>query len=73
MAIRPYGEFYVFHADPHELRNLYAERRPELVAMSLEAFVKVIDETEDLVHPSFHRFTGTVPGTGRATDRRAYI
>ena len=57
------GELYDLAEDPHELRNLHADR-PEVVAGLRAKFYAKLDETEDFVHPSYLRFSGHDPDTG---------
>ena len=61
---KDYGELYDVRADPHELDNLFAQR-PEKVADMQALYHRVLDATEDTVHPTYQRFSGLDPATGR--------
>ncbi|MBN1675297.1 MAG: sulfatase-like hydrolase/transferase [Kiritimatiellae bacterium] len=61
---KPYGELYDLREDPYELNNLHAER-PDKAAEMRAAFYALLDATEDFRHPSYKRFSGTDPASGR--------
>jgi arylsulfatase A-like enzyme len=60
---KPRGELYDLADDPHELHNLYQDR-PDLVAELRAQFYAKLDETEDVAHPKYMRFSGRDPETG---------
>ena len=61
---KDYGELYDLREDPYELNNLYAER-PNVVARMRAQYNAVLDATEDFIHPTYPRFTGVDPATGK--------
>jgi arylsulfatase len=61
---KPYGELYHLTEDPHELNNLYAERPDVRDRMTLD-YYRHLDAIEDFKHPTYARFTGTDPATGK--------
>jgi arylsulfatase len=63
-AAKPYGELYHLSEDPHELNNLYAER-PDVVERMTGDYYSHLDSIEDFKHPTYARFTGTDPATGK--------
>ncbi|MBT3375960.1 MAG: sulfatase-like hydrolase/transferase [Lentisphaerae bacterium] len=60
---KPHGELYNVSSDPHELRNLYTDR-PDIVTRMRQRYYDTLDATEDLVHPTYQRFSGVDPETG---------
>jgi arylsulfatase A-like enzyme len=63
-ANKPYGELYHLTEDPHELNNLYGER-PDVRERMTQDYYRHLDAIEDFKHPSYARFTGTDPATGK--------
>ncbi len=63
-AGKPYGELYHLAEDPHELNNLYDER-PDVRDRMTQDYYRHLDAIEDFRHPTYARFTGTDPATGK--------
>ncbi len=61
---KPYGELYHLTEDPHELNNLYDELPDVRERMTLD-YYRHLDTLEDFKHPSYARFTGIDPATGK--------
>jgi arylsulfatase A-like enzyme len=61
---KPYGELYCLADDPHELVNLYG-REARVRDEMRDLYYALLDETEDFVHPKYHRFSGSDPATGQ--------
>ncbi len=61
---KPYGELYHLTDDPHELNNLYDERPDVRERMTMD-YYRHLDAIEDCRHPTYARFTGTDPKSGR--------
>ncbi len=58
------GELYHLTDDPHELDNLYEERVEIRDRMILDLY-RHMDAIEDVRHPSYARFGGVDPSTGK--------
>ena len=59
-----HGELYDIANDPRELSNLYASR-PDLVEEMTQRLYRLLDGTEDFMHPKYQRFEGVDPATGK--------
>lgn len=63
-AAKEYGELYHLTEDPYELNNLYDERPDVREKMTMD-YYRHLDAIEDFKHPTYRRFTGTDPESGK--------